>query len=90
MRWTKTDEKRVRRILYNIAADTSQAAFSRSLGARSRATVNNWIRRGKVPVANIPGVLARAKELGMTVTAGELHPSARVMAQMAQPKRGAA
>lgn len=88
MRWTKNDEKRVRRVLYDIAADTSQAEFARSLGAKSRATVNNWIRRGKIPVDNIPGVLARAKALGMKVVAADLHPDARTMAQMEQ--RGAA
>ena len=82
MTWTKGDMSVVRRILYRIAADTSQAEFARSIGAASRATVNNWIRRGKVPVPNIPAVLKRAHELGIEATAGQLHPDARLIENM--------
>lgn len=85
MSWTKSDKSTVRRILYNIAAETSQAEFARSLGDRSRATVNNWIRRGRVPVADIPAVIRRAREIGMDVHAGQLHPDARVIESM-QPQ----
>ena len=74
MSWTKTDQKGVRRILYDIAADTSQTELSHSLGAHSRATVNNWIRRGRVPLNYIGGVIARARALGMDVRPGQLHP----------------
>lgn len=93
MRWTENDKKRVRVILDHITADTSQAEFSRSLGEKSRATVNNWRRRGRVPVEHIPAVI-KAAAPAMTVTAGQLHPNARLMEQMtrtAQAKtRGAA
>lgn len=82
MRWTSNDKKRVRAILDRITASTSQAEFARSLGEnKSRATVNNWRRRGRVPLEHIPAVISAAGECGQTVTAGQLHPDARLIEQ---------
>ena len=80
MRWTEADKKRVRAILDHITAGSSQAELARKLGAESRATVNNWYRRGQVPIDNIPGVI-KAAEPDMTVSPGNLHPQARVIVQ---------
>lgn len=80
MRWQESDKKRVRVILDHITAEGSQAEFSRELKTKSRATVNNWRRRGQVPLEHIPAVIEAAKP-GMIVTAGQLHPLARVLDQ---------
>lgn len=83
MRWTEADKKRVRAILDQITADGSQAELARSIGGESRSLVNNWRRRGKVPVEHIPAVI-KAAPVGMTITAGQLHPHARIIEQQSK------
>lgn len=77
MRWTEADKKRVRVVLDHITAHGSQSEFSREFGG-SRQVVNNWRRRGRIPLEHIPAVI-KAAAPGMIVTAGQLHPAARVL-----------
>lgn len=83
MRWTEADRKRVRAALDHIVATLpgGQAEFARMIGAESRAIVNNWRRRGQVPIEHIEKVILAAQP-AMILTPPMLHPDARALAAM--------
>lgn len=79
MVWTEKDKKRVRAVLDTITARSSQAEVARAAGLKSRSVLNNWRRRGIVPVEHIQVMIALAAQVGQTVTPGDLNPDARLI-----------
>lgn len=79
MRWTETDKSRVRAILDRISAETNQAELGRQLGDLPRYTVNNWHRRGRVPIEHHHALIAAGAKIGLTITPDQLHPAARAL-----------
>lgn len=77
MQWTTTDARRVRAILDHIAGkiEGGAAGFAARLNL-SRQVVNNWRRRGRVPIHHHAAVIRHAGP-EMTVTAAMLDPVSR-------------
>lgn len=82
MSWTEKDKKRVRAVLDNITARSSQAEVARKIGLKSRSVLNNWWRRGIVSIDHVQSVITLAAAVGQTVTPGDLNPDARVIEQV--------
>jgi hypothetical protein len=76
MKWKEQNKKRVRVILDAITATSSQAELARSYKLSSRSVLHQWYQRGQIPLKYHAEVIADAAQVGVTVTAGELHPDA--------------
>ena len=91
MRWTTKDMRRVRKILDHVAKKTEggHAGFATALRLNSRQVVNNWRRRGRVPLEHHTAVIeAAAPE--MTVTPAMLDPVSRAATRnVVQSMKGA-
>lgn len=82
-RWTKEDKKRVRAAIDHIAGKLTggQADIARELGLESRAVVNNWRRRGSVPLDYHDYIMRKAAP-DMQLTSAMLHPVARQISRI--------
>ena len=85
MRWTTKDARRVRAILDHITSKTEggAAGFATSLKL-SRQVVNNWRRRGRVPIAHHAAVIrSAAPEISVTRRLRSRHMAAASAAAVA-------
>lgn len=81
MKWTKADKERVRGFIRAVAAtvEGGQAGIARELNIEKRATVNHWLRRGRVPVDHVPGLLKLAPPEFVGFDATHLCPEGRAL-----------
>lgn len=87
IRWTKTDKKRVKGILTQIAAECGGwAGMADKLGIYDadgrpiRATVQAWAARGRVPTPHVHDVIRLAPS-NLTLSPSDLNPEARTLEQ---------
>lgn len=87
LKWSRRDKKRAQEVLKQLSDHHGGwQALADALGMQaesSRATVQAWHRRGRVPVTQLQQVLALAAAADITCTAAELSPQARHLEKLA-------
>jgi hypothetical protein len=81
LKWTRLDKKHARAVLKQLADHLggwqAMADAMDMTADSSRATVQAWHGRGRVPVAQLPAVIKLLRDAGIECTASELSPQAR-------------
>lgn len=79
-RWTRKDQAGCRRILLAVSEkNNGWQGIATALGIESRATVQAWHSRGRVPVSQCARIRDLATAGGITCTPGDLNPDARTL-----------
>lgn len=87
LKWSRRDKKRAQEVLKQLSDHHGGwQALADALGMQaesSRATVQAWHRRGRVPVPQLQQVLTLAAAAEVACTAAELSPQARHLEKLA-------
>ena len=87
LKWSRRDKKRAQEVLKQLSEHHGGwQGLADALGMQadsSRATVQAWHRRGRVPVAQLQQVLTLAGAAEVQCTAAELSPQARHLEKLA-------
>lgn len=81
MSWTQKDRNRARKLIGKLAdAVGGQQAIASELGI-GRQAVHQWALTGRVPVAHCTKIVAMAEKSGISFTASDINPDARILLQ---------